>query len=267
MLHRALERGVVLFTLVAFFTALLVPAIAVQLAIVGIPAPLPAPVPSPVSAALPLPSPSPVPSAAPTPMPILRVGIQSGHLQACDVPDELSALRCAWGVSGNGWDEVVVNHQVALQVAGMLRPEGIEVDILPTTVPEEYRANLFVALHSDGYDGDRSLRGFKVARAEWSRQPAVDDALVRDLVTDYQTATGLPESRGTNTDNMTQYYAFDYAKYLHAISPSTPAAIIEMGLLTNDDDRELLTQHQERAARGIAKAVLDFLGRPSRTGL
>ena len=257
--------------LVVFFAVLLLPAIGVQRAIVGagmaavIPSRTPAQVTAPISTALPVPSPSPFPT--PTPMPAIRVGIQSGHLQACDVPDELADLKCAWGISGDGWDEVVVNHQIALRVADLLTREGLEVDILPTTIPEGYKADVFVALHCDGFEGDPSLRGFKVARSDWSKQPAVDGALVSDLVKDYRNATGIPEDKATISDNMTQYYAFNYIKYQHSISPSTPAAIIEMGFLTNNSDREILMNEQDRAARGIARGVLDFLGRISRNGL
>ncbi|MCL4532046.1 MAG: N-acetylmuramoyl-L-alanine amidase [Actinobacteria bacterium] len=267
MSRRRSESANALAALVVFLAVLLFLAIGVQSAIVDAgttavtPTPTPAQVTTPFSTALPVPSPMP------TPLPVLRVGIQSGHLQACDVPEELAALKCAWGVSGDGWDEVVVNHQIAQKVADLLRREGLEVDILPTTIPEGYKADVFVALHCDGFEDDPSLRGFKVARSDWSKQPAMDDTLVSDLVTDYRATTGIPEDMATISDNMTQYYAFNYIKYHHAISPSTPAAIIEMGFLTNDADRELLMKEQDKAARGIARAVLDFLGRPSRTGL
>lgn len=267
MSRRRTERAEALAALIVFFAVLLIPAIGIQRAIVGAGTTAAVPTPSSAQTSAPVSTALPVPSPMPTPMPVLRVGIQSGHLQACDVPEELAALKCAWGVSGDGWDEVVVNHQIAQKVADLLSREGLDVDILPTTIPEGYKADVFVALHCDGFEDDASLRGFKVARSDWSKQPAVDDALVSDLVRDYEAATGLPEDKATISDNMTQYYAFNYVKYHHAISPSTPAAIIEMGFLTNDADRELLMKEQDKAARGIARAVLDFLGRPSRTGL
>ena len=256
-----------LAALVVFVAVLLIPAIGTQRAIVGAGTAAPVPTSMPAQTSAPISTAVPVPSPMPPPMPVLHVGIQSGHLQACDVPEELADLKCAWGVSGDGWDEVVVNHQIAEKVADLLSREGLVVDILPTTIPEGYKADVFVALHCDGFEDDPSLRGFKVARSDWTKQRSVDDALVGDLVKDYQAATGLPESTNTISDNMTEYYAFNYVKYHHAISPSTPAAIIEMGFLTNDSDRELLMKQQDKPARGIAKAVLDFLGRPSRTGL
>lgn len=269
MSRRATTRWEAAWGLIVFMAILLLPAIEVQRATEGIRAPAPLPEQPSVQIATPVASAAPTPSPVapePAPTPVLHVGIQSGHLQACDVPDELSALKCSWGVSGDGWDEVVVNHQIAQKVADILLRDGLRVDILPTTIPEGYKADVFVALHADGFEGDPSVRGFKVARAVWSRQPTVDDALVGDLISYFQAATGLPENANTITDNMTEYYAFDSAKYRHAVSASTPAAIIEMGFLTNADDRDLLLNHQDRAAGGIATAVLAFLGRPDRTG-
>jgi N-acetylmuramoyl-L-alanine amidase len=50
---------------------------------------------------------------------------------------------------------------------------------------------------------------------------------------------------------MRQYHA------LRRISPGTPGAIIEIGFMGGD--RHLLTQQQDRAARGIADGIMAFL--------
>lgn len=187
-----------------------------------------------------------------------RVGIQAGHWLAESAPDELAAVRETPSARGGGWDEEDVTLQVAERVAAILEGEGIEVDILPATVPEGYEADLFLALHADAWI-DPAMRGFKIARSAWSRDPDLDDSLVQMLAAEYQEATGLPEHPFTVTDNMTEYYAFNHAKFGHAISPTTSAAIIEMGFLTNAGDLEVLTQAQESVASGIARAILRFL--------
>jgi N-acetylmuramoyl-L-alanine amidase len=250
------------YTLIAIVAAPLAAAIALGLAAVGGPTPMPGPTPPPILAPSPDPTPSPFPSPTPAPLPAPHVGIQAGHWLTRYLPDELSALRTMVGVKVGDWEEARVNMGVAERVADILVREGIDVDVLPATVPEGYKADLFLSLHTDAWK-DPEMSGFKVARSDWSRDPARDDSLVQRLIGDYQAATGLPEHRDTITDNMTQYYAFDYKKYRHAVSPSTPAAIIEMGFLSNDGDLRLLTQQPERAALGIARGVLDFLGNHS----
>ena len=205
-----------------------------------------------------VPSPSPAPSRSGEPHRTRKVGLQVGHLLTDEVPDELEGLRGVWGVTSGDLDEVVISQQIAERVAQMLADAGVESDILPSTVPEKYHADLFLSLHVDAYKSDE-MRGFKVARSDWSQDPKRDDELVADLVSRYSEATGFPEHVDTITDNMTQYYAFNYSKYRHSISPETPAAIMELGFLSNQEDVRILVDNQPLAARGLVNAILDFL--------
>ena len=66
---------------------------------------------------------------------------------------------------------------------------------------------------------------------------------------------------------MTDYYAFAWFRYEHALSPFTPAAVLEMGFLSNDDDREVLLGRQSVVARGIADGVLRFLAAKPQSAL
>lgn len=202
------------------------------------------------------PWPSPV---APAPAPRqLKVGIQAGHSLSYDVPDELRALRFNTGALQSNWNEFIVNQQVSDKVAAILRSEGIQVDVLPTTIPPGYEADAFISVHGDG-SADRALSGFKVAHAEWSKLPELDDLLVWRLVDEYAAATGLREHRQTITDNMLEYYAFNWRRFRHTVSRTTPAAIVELGFLTNDSDRRLLLEEQDRVASGLARGILRFL--------
>jgi hypothetical protein len=81
-----------------------------------------------------------------------------------------------------------------------------------------------------------------------------------DIAYSYGLLTALPEDRYGVTFLMKGYYAFSWTRYTHAISPSTPAAIIETGFLTSAADRRLLTEDPELAARGISQGILLFLG-------
>ncbi len=52
----------------------------------------------------------------------------------------------AWG----SYREVDVNLAVATRAAEILRSKGVDVDLLPGTVPPDYLADAVVAIHADG---------------------------------------------------------------------------------------------------------------------
>jgi len=110
----------------------------------------------------------------------LRVGLQAGHWQYDEAPDELSELRSNPGSYGGNLAEWQVNLELARLAAVYLRDAGIEVDILPTTVPVRYRAHAFVTIHCDG-DASGVLNGYKTTRPGFSSIPEVDDLLVQAL--------------------------------------------------------------------------------------
>jgi N-acetylmuramoyl-L-alanine amidase len=58
---------------------------------------------------------------------------------------------------------------------------------------------------------------------------------------------------------MTGYYAFNSRDFVHAIDPQTPAVIIELGFLTNPEDRELLQDRQDLLAAALADGILRYL--------
>src|SRR5205823_481655 len=139
----------------------------------------------------------------------------------------------------------------ARRAAQRLYERGYSVEVLDATVPESYTTDLFLALHADG-STVRSVRGFK-AVAPWGGVPA-SDTFVGYLYEEYGKATGLPTDAMT-TPSMANYYAFDPIRYRHALDPSVPAAILEMGFVTNPTDRQELATEQDRLAWGIANAV------------
>jgi hypothetical protein len=192
-----------------------------------------------------------------------RVAIQAGHWKVEEAPSEFPNLRFEPGASVAGVDEVTVTLDVANRVAEILRAKGIVVDVLPATIPPSYVADAFVSLHADD-DGSGTATGFKLAHGFY-RGPR-EDALVDALTKEFARATALPLNDDI-TDSMTDYYAFAWFRYQHALAPHTPAAIIEMGYLSYDGDRALLTQHADVAAAGIANGVLRFLQANTRASL
>lgn len=184
-----------------------------------------------------------------------RIGIQAGHWQTAEVPEELRRLEHATGTAGGGVQEWQLNLEVARRVAATLRDRGYQVDILPTTVPEGYVADVFLAIHADG-STDATARGFKAAHG--NRRGPYEGQLVTALAEEYGRATGLPVDPLISR-NMRGYYAFSWSRFKHTVAPHTPAAILEMGFLTNAADRTVLLGRQDAVAGGIASGVQRFL--------
>jgi N-acetylmuramoyl-L-alanine amidase len=208
-------------------------------------------------------------SAAPAlaaPLPVARtrgvlapwhVGIQAGHWQIDQLPDEQYRLRGDTGAQWRTLTEAGVNMEIAGRVVRQLREAGVTADLLPATVPPGYDADAFVAIHADDGAGT-SVSGWKVA-TPW-RSSEASRRLRDDIARTYSEATGLPEDRYGVSYNMRGYYAFSWTRYEHAAAPTTPAVIIETGFLTSAVDRLVIVGDPERAARGISAGIIVFLG-------
>ena len=186
-----------------------------------------------------------------------HVGIQAGHWMTESVPPELRRLEDQTGASFGGYNEVDINLDIAWRVAALLRTQGLIVDVLPTTIPAGYVADAFVALHADS-DGVGEKSGFKIAHA--ARRGPYEDQFQRDLTDEYAAATGLSWDATGISRNMTGYYGLTWSRYRSATSPFTPSLILEMGFVSNDDDRTLMTDRADDVAKGIANGILRFLG-------
>jgi N-acetylmuramoyl-L-alanine amidase len=185
-----------------------------------------------------------------------RVGLQAGHWLADQAPPELHNLQ--GGAIGGGKEEWQVNLDVAQRTADLLEANGIQVDVLPATVPERYQANAFVALHADG-DTTGADRGFKVARPGFSSIPDVDDRLVEAINQTYGAETDLPRDDEHISLRMRYYYAFNSRRYCHAVAPGVPQAIIEMAYLTSATDRQVLIGNPEKLAQAVSDSIQAFL--------
>src|SRR5690606_8431702 len=91
----------------------------------------------------------------------VRVALKGGLWKAAEAPDEPAGLR-ANGTRGGGKAEWEVNLEIATLTADILREQGYEVEILPTTIPPGYFADLFVSIHADG-NTNSSVSGYRAA--------------------------------------------------------------------------------------------------------
>ena len=193
-----------------------------------------------------------------------RVGIQAGHWMTGNVPPELQRLETQTGASWDGHNEVDINLDIARRVAALLKSQGLAVDILPTTIPAGYVADAFVSLHADS-DGVGEKSGFKIAHAV--RRGPYEDEFQRDLTDEYAAATGLAYDVFGVTRSMTGYYGLTWSRYRSATSPFTPSLILEMGFISNDDDRALMIDDADTVAKGIANGILRFLNEVPSTAI
>lgn len=184
----------------------------------------------------------------------VRIGLQAGHWRADEAPRELRGIR-GNGTSWDGTHEWEVNLAIAERAAEVLRDRGYVVDVLPAVIPQNYRADLFIAIHADGSD-DPNARGYRVASSRRDRTGRARRAAAI-LSAAYGSATGL-KLLPTTTRRMRNYYAFNYRRYRHSLDTRTPGVIIETGFLTSSGDREVIMHDQDRAAAGIVAAVASF---------
>ena len=193
-----------------------------------------------------------------------RIGIQIGHWQTDNVPPELRRLEIQTGTSWGEYTEVGVATDIAVRVGDLLKSHGYVVDFIPTTVPQGYLADVFIALHMDG-DGTGENSGFKMAHG--TRRGPYEQQLLDDIRVEYGAATGLEWDGGRITNNMRAYFAFSWQRYRSATSPFTPSVILEMGYLSNDGDRDLAVNHGDVLALGIANGIERFLSEVPSTEL
>ena len=66
---------------------------------------------------------------------------------------------------------------------------------------------------------------------------------------------------------MTDYYAFAWFRYEHALAPHTAAAIMELGFISHPEDRSLLVDQPDLVARSVAEGIIRFLDAVPRSEL
>jgi N-acetylmuramoyl-L-alanine amidase len=176
-----------------------------------------------------------------------RIGIVAGH------SGNDSGAVC---VDGNGnvtLTEADVNLEIAALVQQRLTQAGYEVDLLREfdSRLNGYRALAIVSIHNDSceYINDQAT-GFKVAAALNTHDINRANRLTACLVDRYARTTSMTYHAGSITGDMREYHAF------REIDSNTVAAIIETGFLNLD--REMLTQHTEQVAEGVAQGILCF---------
>jgi len=185
-----------------------------------------------------------------------RVGIQAGHWLTELAPPGLSRLFEQTGTSWAGVNEVDINLDVAWRIEKIIEARGVEVDVLPVTIPQGYVADAFVSLHGDG-DGVGEISGFKLAHSP--RRTPYEAELLESIKQHYVAATGLAYDGEHISRDMVSYYLFAWQRNVFSTAPHTPSVILEMGYVSSDHDRELMTERADLVAAAISEGILRFL--------
>jgi N-acetylmuramoyl-L-alanine amidase len=186
---------------------------------------------------------TPVPPTA-TPAPLPLIGIVAGHSGPQNDPG---------AICPDGLTEAGINLDVANRTKAILEQAGFRVDVLNEFDDRlnRYKAIALASVHSDSCAYINELAtGFKVARALYDKVPEKSDRLVACLTDRYRDRTGMNFHAGSITLDMTQYHGFD------EVDANTPDAIIELGFLNLD--RDMLTNHADLLAQGVAEGVLCY---------
>ncbi len=177
------------------------------------------------------------------------VGLQVGHWRR---EEAASSLSTASGASGGGLTEADMNLITALSVARHLAARGGIADILPTVIPNGYKADAVLAIHADGGPPDR--RGYFVDRPGQSPAQGPQSQLADAVSREYGAAVTIPNvNRSTNNSRF--YYGY------YNVAPSTPMALIEAGFLSNNTDRAIMIDRSEGIGAAIAEGIMKFLNR------
>jgi N-acetylmuramoyl-L-alanine amidase len=197
----------------------------------------------------PLPTDAPPPTGEVAPSTLNNIGIVSGHMGI--YPE--TGVDDPGAVCADGLTEAEVNENVATLVVEWLSQHGYTVDLLEEFDPrlQGYGGLAVISIHADSCDYiNDAATGFKVASFTESTTPEEDNRLVSCLIDRYADTTGMTFHPSVTYD-MTQYHNF------REVAPGTPSAIIEVGFMYMD--REMLTDHADVAALGIARGLLCYL--------
>jgi N-acetylmuramoyl-L-alanine amidase len=208
------------------------------------------------------------------------VVVDAGHDQYANPDTEpigpgssTQKIKDGGGTTGvvSGLREVDLNMRVALRVRSLLQRAGVRVvmtrtrtagvsmgNIARARIANRSGAALFLRIHADG-SSDPAARGthvlYPALRGGWTDDVYAASKRAATVVqSETRRALGFPD-RGIQ--ERTDFTGFNWA--------DVPVILVEMGFMTNPtEDRLLATPaYQRRAAVGMCRGTLRFLGRPA----
>jgi len=206
------------------------------------------------------------------------VVIDAGHdergnseTEAIGPGSSMRKIKDGGGTRGvvSGLTEAELNMRVAARLRPLLERAGVRVvltrtrtsgtsmgNIARARIANRAQAGLFLRIHADG-STDPTARGshtlYPALRSGWTDDVyAASKRAAKTVQADMVRALGFPD-RGLQ--ERSDFTGFNWA--------DVPVILVEMGFMTNrTDDRLLATAaYQQRAAVGLCRGALRFLGR------
>ena len=114
-------------------------------------------------------------------------------------------------------------------------------------VANNAKADFFVCLHRNSYDGD--ISGVEV----WvhNSEPSTDTALATDILNNLDDV-GISENRGVQFG----YVGNSNVNYYVNTHTVMPSCLVELGFLTSDEDNELFDEKLEEYGKAIANGIV-----------
>lgn len=149
-----------------------------------------------------------------------------------------------------------INLQIAIKMKAQLESRGIKVILTReddtflelmerVELANNADAQLFVSIHCNSYDESADVSGLEIYYHQDKQAKSLADAILSDLA-----ATGLLKIRSVKVGN------FAVIKYTNM-----PAILLEMGFLTNEQERKKLCteEYQQMLADTIASGIVRML--------
>ena len=169
----------------------------------------------------------------------------------------------------SGLREAELNLRVGLRLRTLLERAGVTVvmtrtrtagtsmgNIARARIANRAGAALFLRIHADG-STDPAARGthtlYPALRRGWTDDVYADSKRAARIVQrELRAALGFPD-RGLQ--ERSDFTGFNWA--------NVPVILVEMGFMTNSTEDRLLatTEYQRRAARGLCRGTMRYLGR------
>jgi N-acetylmuramoyl-L-alanine amidase len=170
----------------------------------------------------------------------------------------------------SGLREADLNLAVALRLRTLLEQAGIKVvmtrtrtggtsigNIARARIANRAHARLFLRIHADG-STDPSVRGTHTL------YPAYSGGWTDDVYADSKRAAGIVQRAVRSSLGFPDRGLQERSDYTGFNWANVPVILVEMGFMTNPtEDRLLATDaYQRRAAVGLCRGTLQFLGHP-----
>lgn len=162
--------------------------------------------------------------------------------------------------NGTAYDDILekdINLSVVLKVKALLQEKGVQVILTRDSdefitlsgraeVANQADADLFVSIHCNFYEDDSAIRGLEC----YYYQDGVEGKQYADAIFDSIEESGTITVRDTRSGD---FYVLR--------NTSSPAVLIEIGYLSNDQERKNLTSdaYQDKLAEELTEGILSGL--------